>query len=186
MPTLIHLNGPPGVGKSTVAKRYVGEHPGTLLADIDVLRTLIGGWRDDFEGAGQLVRPIAHAMIGTHLSGGHDVVMPQFLSDADEVEEFERTAASVGARFIEIALMADVEVVVQRFGGRRTSANDSSSDVIGAFVARAGGDNYLRRLYEDLLTSLEARPEVMIVQTLPDDEPATYQAVVQAIDDRST
>jgi hypothetical protein len=80
--------------------------------------------------------------------------------------------------------MADV--VVRRFGRRRTSASDPLSDVIGAVVAKAGGESYLLGLYEDLLTSLEARPEAMIMQSLPNDGPAIYRAVVQAIDDRST
>lgn len=51
MSRLIHLNGPPGIGKSTLARRYVSEHPGVLNCDIDVLRTFIGGWEDDFAGA---------------------------------------------------------------------------------------------------------------------------------------
>jgi hypothetical protein len=48
MPRLIHLNGPSRVGKSTLARRYVDEHPGTLALDLDVLAGLIGGWREDF------------------------------------------------------------------------------------------------------------------------------------------
>jgi len=48
MPILIHLNGPSGVGKSTLAQRYVDEHPGVLNLDIDAVVSLIGGWRDDF------------------------------------------------------------------------------------------------------------------------------------------
>jgi len=58
---LIHLNGPPGIGKSTLARRYAAEHPGVLNCDIDVLRTLIGGWDTDFGRAGALIRPAAHA-----------------------------------------------------------------------------------------------------------------------------
>ena len=52
MARLLHLNGPPGIGKSTLARRYAAEHHGVLNCDIDVLRTLIGGWEDDFAGAG--------------------------------------------------------------------------------------------------------------------------------------
>jgi len=37
MPILIHLNGPSGVGNSTLAQRYVDEHPGVLNLDIDAL-----------------------------------------------------------------------------------------------------------------------------------------------------
>ena len=58
MSRLIHLNGPPGIGKSTLARRYVAAHAGVLNCDIDVLRTLIGGWKDDFPGAGALIRPV--------------------------------------------------------------------------------------------------------------------------------
>jgi adenylate kinase family enzyme len=47
VPRLIHLNGPPGIGKSTIAQLYVDEHPGTLNLDIDRVRCLIGGSRDD-------------------------------------------------------------------------------------------------------------------------------------------
>ena len=41
MPRLIHLNGPPGIGKSTLAQLYTGEHPGVLNLDIDQLRALV-------------------------------------------------------------------------------------------------------------------------------------------------
>ncbi|MGI8702372.1 MAG: hypothetical protein ACR2JU_14445 [Nocardioidaceae bacterium] len=40
MSRLIHLNGPSRVGKSTLARRYVDEHPGTLALDLDVLAGL--------------------------------------------------------------------------------------------------------------------------------------------------
>lgn len=45
MPQLILLNGPPAVGKSTLAARYADDHPGTLNLDIDLLHPLIGGQR---------------------------------------------------------------------------------------------------------------------------------------------
>ncbi len=70
VPRLIHLNGPPGIGKSTLAQMYADEHPGVLNLDIDRLRALVGGWRDRFAETGELVRPLALDMAGTHLRAG--------------------------------------------------------------------------------------------------------------------
>ncbi|MEQ7848307.1 hypothetical protein [Nocardioides kribbensis] len=36
MSLLLHLNGPPGIGKSALAARWADAHPGTLLLDLDV------------------------------------------------------------------------------------------------------------------------------------------------------
>ena len=96
MATLIHLNGAPGVGKSTIADRYVEEHPGVLNCDIDRLRCFIGGWRDDFGTVGAIVRPVALAMIGAHLDGGRDVLLPQMLASEDERARFRAAAVESG------------------------------------------------------------------------------------------
>ena len=89
MPRLIHLNGPPGIGKSTLAQMYVDDHPGVLNLDIDQVRCLIGGWRERFAETGEIVRPIARSMAATHLQAGYDVVMPQYIGRLSEIERFE-------------------------------------------------------------------------------------------------
>ena len=76
MRRLILLNGPPGIGKSTLAGRYAAEHPGTLCCDIDVLRTMIGGWQTDYAGAGSLIRPAALGFITAYLRESGDAVSP--------------------------------------------------------------------------------------------------------------
>lgn len=72
---LIHLNGAPGVGKSTLAQALVASRPGWLNLDIDVLRSLIGGWEGDFLGTGSVVRPLALAMVSVHLDARRTVVL---------------------------------------------------------------------------------------------------------------
>ena len=81
LPRLIHLNGPPGIGKSTIARRYAADHPGVLVLDVDRLRSFVGGV--GFLEAGEIVRPLAVALMTTHLAGGRDVVYPQLASDPD-------------------------------------------------------------------------------------------------------
>ena len=46
VPRLILLNGPPAVGKSTLAQRYADEHPPALNLDIGRIRSMLGRWRD--------------------------------------------------------------------------------------------------------------------------------------------
>ena len=43
---LVLLNGPRASGKSTLAARYVHDHPLALNLDIDVIRGLLGRWID--------------------------------------------------------------------------------------------------------------------------------------------
>ena len=64
MPRLIHLNGPPGIGKSVLAQLWVQDHPGVLNLDIDRLRVLVGEWRERFAETGEIVRPACTGAYG--------------------------------------------------------------------------------------------------------------------------
>lgn len=93
----MHLNGPSGVGKSTLARRYVDDHPGALDLDIDRVVAMIGGWQDDFGATLAPARRIALGMAATHLANGHDVVLPQLVTSLDEATRFEDAAATYAA-----------------------------------------------------------------------------------------
>lgn len=84
MPRFIHLNGPPGIEKSTVARAFADEHPGVLNLDIDQVVRQIGGWQDSFWDAFEAGRLLAAAMARTHLAAGSDVVMLQLVTNARE------------------------------------------------------------------------------------------------------
>jgi AAA domain len=81
MPRLIHLNGPPGIGKSTLSALYADRHPGTLNLDVDTLHHLIGGWQDEQTDTWPAVWSLVRTMAATHLGGGRDVVLPQYLAE---------------------------------------------------------------------------------------------------------
>jgi adenylate kinase family enzyme len=102
---LIHLNGPPGIGKSTLSALYAARHPGTLNLDIDTLHRLVGGWEDPNNHTHEVLRPIALAMASTHLEGARDVILPQYLARIDEIQAFERVAQQHGADFLEVVLL---------------------------------------------------------------------------------
>jgi predicted kinase len=182
VPRLIHLNGPPGIGKSTIARRYVDEHPGVLNCDIDVLRTLIGGWSSDFWTAGALIRPAALAMIAAYLASGHDVVLPQMLVDPAELSRFEACAVETGGRFVERFLMDDVVRAVARFDRRGDAdPHDPWHTQVRAIVAANGGDEALVRYHRALQRLLEQRPNAVVVRSVEGAVDDTYQRVVSSL-----
>ncbi len=178
MSRLIHLNGPPAVGKSTLARRWAEEHPGTLLCDIDAVRRMIGGWESHPDSAA-LSRTVGLAMITEHLRAGHDVVLPQLVALPDQLERFHAAAQSAGASYVVVLLSASVEEVVRRFGERDAAAargdrwaayvrsfwDGGGADEVGATTARLGD------LADDTWIRVESTTPAL-----------TYDALVAAVD----
>lgn len=182
MPRLIHLNGPPAIGKSTLAARYADEHPGTLNLDIDRLLPLVGGWTDPANDTHLLLRPAARAMARAHLAGGHDVVLPQYLARLDEIEAFAASARSAGADFREIVLLADADECVARFTDRPDETTwDRHNRTI---VDEQGGDVFLRGMLASLLAILPRRPDAVVLTSVRADPDATYRALLSQLDGR--
>ena len=169
MTQLIHLNGPTAVGKSTVAAMYADQHPGVLNLDIDHVVMLIGGWRANFWATLAAGRELAFGMLGTHLSAGHDVVMPQLVTNVDEARKFEAAAERAGAEYREIALVADKQRIIDRFTTR-----DHHIDEV---LESRGGPDLVARVHDHLTAYVELRPNCVVVHTDELDLAQTYEAV---------
>ena len=178
MATLLLLNGPPGIGKSTLARRWAEDHPGTLCLDADVLRGLVGGSTGRFEETGEVVRRLALAMVTAHLRGGHDVVQPQFLGRIGEVARFEQAARDGGGSFTHVVLMDDEDASVRRFDAR---GHDGWHGEVRRVVADGGGERLLRAMHTRLREVLAERHEVIVVPSEEGDPDATYAALVAAL-----
>lgn len=164
---LVLLNGPPGSGKSTLARRYADAHPPTLALDVDRVRAMIGGWRTEPGQAGLLAREIALAAARTHLSAGHDVVVPQLLARPGFAERLEALAHQAGASFHEIVLLPGFEETRRRLAGRGESEVETARplteeelatmyDRVAGYAATRPRAAILRgeTTYQDFLTSL--------------------------------
>jgi len=179
---LIHLNGPPGIGKSTLARRYVAEHPGVLNCDVDVLRTLIGGWQSDFGRAGALIRPAALAMVEAYLRNGHDVVLPQMLVDPAELARFERAAGNAGAQYVERVLMDPHGASVARFHRRgRLEPEEPWHEHVRSVVAAEGGDEVLAAYDVALERLLTERSDAVMVDSREGEIEATYRSLLETL-----
>ena len=118
MSVLLHLNGAPGVGKSTIAERLVASLPGWLNCDIDILRSLIGGWKDDFAAAGAHIRPVAREMIAVQLATGKGVVLPQLIMQDRELAQFKSLATVCGVPYVHVFIDASDEELAMRWQRR--------------------------------------------------------------------
>jgi predicted kinase len=181
VPRLIVLNGPPGIGKSTLARRYVDAHRFALDVDIDSLRRLLGRWQDDPTGAGLLARRLSLAMARTHLGGGYDVVLPQYLGRAEFLDEAAEVAAEAGAEFHEFVLTANRDEVVRRFNARTAAAADPAHVEAGELMARLGGDASLFAICDRLLLITSARPNARVVSCLEGAEDEAYEQIMKWI-----
>jgi predicted kinase len=177
MTRLIHLNGPPAVGKSTLARRWTDDHPGTLLCDIDVLRTMVGGWQDDLVAAGAAIRSGALALMTAYAREGRDVVVPQLVADPAQLPRFAAAAAAAGADYVHVVLTAPPEEVVRRFHERDDEHPWATS--LRALVERDGGDTALLdwcARFDDLVAS---DPSVVTIRSRGPEE--TYAALRVAL-----
>lgn len=166
MAILVALNGPPGIGKTTLANRYAAEHPLALALDLDLVRGQIGTDLDQPDAAWFAARDLVAAMARTHLSAGHDVVVSQYLGRPEFLDRLAAVAVDVGVPFVEAVLMDHRAAALERFAVR-------------------GGDVHLGpEFYDRLRDMLPDRPAAQVIWTDDGAVDAAYQELLRVVGDR--
>ena len=165
MARLVHLNGPPGVGKSTLARLLAADDPGALVLDADVVVAMIAGWRDDFWATLPVARRLAAAMAREHLAAGHDVLLPQLVTSEEEIAPYLSAAAAAGADYVEVLLDGDLATAVERFSARARDGGDPVGRRVAEVVGAGGGVRLHAKIHDDLASYLRGRHVPLSVDT---------------------
>jgi predicted kinase len=181
MARLVHLNGPPGIGKSTLSALYVDRNPGTLNLDVDTLHRLVGGWQDEETDTWPPVWSLVRAMAATHLGGGHDVVLPQYVAKVDEIAGLEKLAREHGAGFREVVLLDDRDTAIERFNRRAQDSDDPWIRHHHRLIELGGGPAALGAMYDTLLDLVRLRPGTVVVPSVVGAVQETYDLLVDAL-----
>lgn len=178
---LVLLNGAPGSGKSTLARRYAERHPLTLALDLDVLRSMLGGWLDQPTEAGLIARSMAIEVARVQLLADRDAIVPQYLGRIEFVLQLEQLAQQTGSTFVEVVLMCDPEDAAARF--HRRSAEPETSAHLDAvrLLDRLGDAAELQEMSARLFDVVSRRPGTVHLESVDGRIEETYSALVAAI-----
>ena len=179
-PRVVLLNGPPGIGTTTLARRYVRDRPLALALDIDTLRRGLGRWEEHQEAAGQLARAMALAMIRTHLAAGHDVVVPQYVARAEFLDALAAAADAGGGRFFEVYLTDAREAALERFEAR--AGDEAAAEHHAEAVRTLGGPAALAAMVDRIEAVRAGRPGAIAVPTRAGAVEESYRALLAALE----
>ncbi len=168
---LILLNGPPGAGKSTLAQRWVAEHPLALNLDLDQLWLALGSWREDPHATGLAARELALAMAGAQLAADRSVIVPQYLGRPEFVDQLAELA---GDRFRHLVLLPPLSVLSRRLEQR-------PSHPVAELGLGHRGAGELTRLYDRLVRFADETDATVITLAGNEDADCCYRLLTAAL-----
>lgn len=111
---LIVINGPCGVGKSTLARKIHADLQLSFLLDIDAQSLFISGYRDYREERWEMMLALSAAVINAMLPLGRTVIVDKMTYAPSVLDSYYDLAKKHGAEVREIMLWASKESVLQR------------------------------------------------------------------------
>lgn len=180
---LVLLNGPPGSGKSTIARRFVGDHRPAVLVEIDAIRMTLPNWEQD-DTTKLTARDHAAAAVVEHLDAGRDVVMPQYFGRLGYIVLLEDLAREHGATFVEVILAPAAQLAIDRFLARRSRMAERGEHHPERDLADADVEGFIVDAVERLARMPAERPGSRVIPidrlTSEDEVYRRFRAMLEA------
>ncbi len=135
-----------GRGKSTLAEALAHDQPLTLALDVDGIKHSLGQWNEDLLASGLHARRLTLALAREQLSAGYHVVIGQYLARTDFIEDLERVASELDARFFEFTLDLNASALAQRLAGRSSAPSRPEHLVNNSLVGPDDADLLVKSL----------------------------------------
>jgi len=150
---LIILNGPTGVGKSTVAAQLHKEMPDSVLVNVDELRRTIPGYQENRKESLRSAYDLTREEIERGFDEGKDVIIDKTIGDSDVLDTFITIAHKHGADIHEFILFTSKAHLRER--------TDKRGYKPGGFLTPEKVEEH----WEQANTLRIQRPNVMVVDT---------------------
>jgi broad-specificity NMP kinase len=169
---LIIINGPTGVGKTTLAKQLKEKLPMSLYIYFDELRRMIGQYRENRDESRVYTFELAFAMMRVAFEKKRDVLIDKIMYDRIEEELGERTIDIItdlgkkyNADIYEFILWADKETVMKRLEER--------GQIVGGLLTKEKAEMF----WEEMNMFKDERKEAQIIDTSNLSSDDVFEAV---------
>lgn len=168
---LIILNGPAGVGKSTLAFQIQSYIPEAEVISIDNLRRTIPNYRNNRQESLRLSYTYAEDSIKKYLNEGRTVIIDKCITQSEILDRFIDIADNYGAKTLEFILFAEKGIVKQRSKDRGFTPGSMLTP------------EKVEELWEKTNSLRTQRPNAIIIDTAHLSPEAIFNIVVAKLDE---
>lgn len=174
-PILILLNGFAASGKTTLAKRYLDDHPLTLAVEGDMLIVMLGRWREHAREAEELKLSLEESLVTAQLRSGHDVLLPILPQDVFLAEKYKAIAHEAKADFVEVLLDLNREEAIARLLKRGVWGEEGLPPLTEFDRPR------IEKKYDQMIVAVNQRENTVRIYPKEGEIEETYAALMMAV-----